>query len=308
MTNPVTAPPSAAVEFEAHRAHLRGIAYRMTGSLADAEDILQEAFVRWSHQSVAQINAPRAFLSTMVTRMCLDHLNSARARREKYVGPWLPEPVLDEGTVSIEAQAELASDITVALMLALERLSPLERAAFLLHDVFDLGYAEIGRTIERSEEACRQLVARAREHVRERKPRYHPTPEQTGKVLEAFAQAVQGNMLPLSLVLAADAVFYSDGGGRVSAATKPVVGRERVLRFVEGVLRRFPIGGDESVIPALVNGGPGIVVHVSGQIVRTLALEFTREPGGAELLAALYQVSNPDKLEGLRWPLRAERT
>jgi RNA polymerase sigma-70 factor (ECF subfamily) len=290
------APPLLA-SFEAERARLRGIAYRMTGSLADAEDLVQEAFVRWSKQDMARIESPQAFLSTLVTRLSLDHLSSARVRRESYVGPWLPEPILDAEAVGIEAKAELASDITVALMLALERLTPLERAAFLLHDVFDLAYGEVAATLERSEEACRQLVTRARENVRQRRPRYHPTPEQTSRVLLAFAQAAQGNMQPLSAVLAQDAVFYSDGGGRVAAATKPVVGHERVLRFIEGVLRKYPIAGEQHAEPAFINGAPGIVIHAHGQVLRTLALEFKDD-----LVVALYQVSNPEKLTAVRWP------
>jgi RNA polymerase sigma-70 factor (ECF subfamily) len=287
-------------QFEAHRTHLRGIAYRMTGSLADAEDVVQEAFVRWSKQALQDVVSVRAFLATMVTRLCLDHLNSARVRRETYVGPWLPEPILDSAAVSVEAQAELASDITVALMLALERLTPLERAAFLLHDIFELGYTELAQTLERSEEACRQLVTRAREHVRAGKPRYRPTPEQSNRVLVAFARAAQGDLRQLSHVLAQDAVFYSDGGGRVAAATKPVVGKERVLRFIEGVLRKFPVPGSHVAEAATINGSPGIIVHSLGQVLRTVNFEFDSQTG---LLIGLYQVSNPEKLARLRWPL-----
>jgi RNA polymerase sigma-70 factor, ECF subfamily len=302
-----TTAPAYLSEFQTHRVHLRGIAYRMTGSMADAEDVLQEAFLRWSKQDLQSVGSPRAFLSTVVTRLCLDQLNSARVRRESYVGPWLPEPVLDASAVSVEARAELASDISVALMLAFERLSPLERAAFLLHDVFDLAYAEISNTLERSEEACRQLVARAREHVRQHKPRYQPTEEVTGRVFAAFAQAVQGNLQPLSAVLAEDAVFYSDGGGKVSAATRPVVGRERVLRFIEGVLRKFPLAASQAAQPALINGAPGLVVHAEGQVLRTLALEFSADPAQPGLLVRLYQVSNPEKLTRLRWPVGVEQ-
>jgi RNA polymerase sigma-70 factor (ECF subfamily) len=290
--------PEVLSNFEAHRVHLRALAYRMTGSLADAEDVLQEAFVRWANQSTGVIEKPRAYLSTLVTRLCLDHLSSARVRRESYVGPWLPEPILDEQSVGVEAKAELASDITVALLLALERLSPLERAAFLLHDVFDCDYDEVARTIERSEQACRQLVARARQGVRERRPRYHPNDEQISQILGAFAQATLGNLEPLSQVLAEDAVFYSDGGGKVASATRPILGRERIVKFVQGVLRKFPLDGSQVITPARVNGLPGFVIHRGKQVIRTVAFDVE-----AGLVQNVYQVNNPEKLTHLAWPV-----
>jgi RNA polymerase sigma-70 factor, ECF subfamily len=283
--------------FERERAHLRGIAYRMTGSLADADDVLQEAFLRFQSSDALSVQNPRAFLSRLVTRLCLDQLKSARVRREQYVGTWLPEPVLDANSVSVDAATELAHDISVALLLALERLSPLERAAFLLHDVFDVDYDEVGKTLERSEAACRQLVTRARTHVRSSKPRHQPTSAEVDRVLGAFAAAAAGDTGPLGQVLAEDAVYYSDGGGRVHAATRPVYGRDRILRFVAGVMRKNP-PTDTQTTATLVNGLPGVVLRRGDKVKQTMAFEI--EDGR---LIAVYSVRNPDKFVGLAGPL-----
>lgn len=281
--------------FENERAHLRGVAYRMTGSLADAEDILQEAFLRFRNCDLAEVRDPRAFLSRMVTRLCLDQLKSARVRREEYLGPWLPEPILDAKSVTVDASTELAHDISVALLLALERLSPLERAAFLLHDVFDVDYEEVGKTLERSETACRQLVTRARAHVQSSKPRYQPTTAEVERVVSAFAAAAAGNTEPLGKVLAEDAVFYSDGGGRVQAATRPIYGRERIVRFVEGVMRKFPFTSEHQVRITQVNGQTGVIIVRGNSVEQTVAFEI--ENGQ---LSAVYSVRNPDKLPRLQ--------
>lgn len=280
----------AEVVFEQHRAYLKGLAYRMVGSLSEIDDLLQEAELKWC-QVDAVVDNPKAYLSKLLTRLCLDHLKSARVRREQYVGPWLPEPVLDEASVRPDASHELAQDISFALMLALERLSPLERAAFLLHDVFDVDYRDVAETLLKSEDACRQLAARARAHLRDDKPRHKPTPEETRRVLMAFAAAASGDMKPLEGVLAADAVFYSDGGGRVAAATRPVLGRDRIVRFVAGVLSKSYKCSTIQSRPAQINGLPGVVLSVNGKVLQTLAFDIR---DGA--LDAIYAVRNPDKL------------
>jgi RNA polymerase sigma-70 factor (ECF subfamily) len=289
--------------FEDHRVFLRGLAYRMTGSLTEAEDLLQDAFLKW--RSVTDVvGNPRAYLSTLMTRLCLDWLKSARVTREAYVGPWLPEPVLDEGSLLPDASSELAHDISLALMLALERLSPLERAAFLLHDVFDVDFAEIAQTLGKSEPACRQLARRARTHLRESRPRRRPTDGETERVLGAFARAVSGDFDALRDVLTEDATFYADGGGRVPAATLPIVGRDDIVRFLTGVLAKFrswyatepPTPASEDLVwrPVVINGMPGFVMSFGGRVLQTLALDI--QDGR---IAALYATRNPDKLTGV---------
>jgi len=281
----------AAASFEPLRGLLTGLAYRMLGSRAEAEDMVQEAYLRWHATDRAAVREPRAFLSRTVTRLCLDHLKSARVQREDYVGPWLPEPLLDDSSLSVESASEYANDLSVALLLALERLSPLERAAFLLHDVFDMSFEQVGEALGREATACRQLATRARHHVREEKPRFRPSAEEEARVFSAFTSALgSGDAAALSRVLAQDAVFYSDGGGKVKAALKPVSGPQHIARFLLGVLRRYGTA-DMQVHPARINGMPGMVLRGPSGPFQTIALEVRDG-----LIARLYTVRNPDKL------------
>ncbi|RAI44546.1 sigma-70 family RNA polymerase sigma factor [Rhodoplanes roseus] len=284
----------AAESFEAHRRHLVGLAYRMLGSVAEAEDAVQDTYLRWHRTDRAGVENAKAFLSRIVTRLCLDRLRSAQARRETYVGPWLPEPVLDADTLAAETASDYAADLSVGLMLALERLSPLERAAFLLHDVFDVGFSEIATLLERNEAACRQLAARARNHVRTARPRFAVPPEVGSTIVAAFAQAVQSaDTAALARLLAADAVLHSDGGGKKSAALNPIVGRDRIARFFAGVATKFPdvLAAQRT---ATINGLPGLLVTESDGSLQTMAFEIV----GAEI-TAIYFVRNPDKLAHL---------
>lgn len=286
--------------FEQHRVYLRGLGYRMTGSLADSEDLLQEAYLRWQQVTEPVENA-RAYLSKLMTNLCLDWLKSARVVRESYIGTWLPEPVLDEGALMPDASTELAQDVSVALMLALERLSPLERAAFLLHDVFDVDYADVAETLSKSEDACRQLAARARSHLQDDRPRRRPSDREAERVLMAFGQARLGDISALRAVLAEDAVFYTDGGGRVPSAIMPIRGREDIVRFLDGVMRKFyplkldgtdrPNPDAPEWRPAWINGLPGVVGRVRGRVMQTLAFDIQ----DGEIKAA-YAIRNPDKL------------
>jgi RNA polymerase sigma-70 factor, ECF subfamily len=282
-----------AAGFEAHRRHLTGLAYRMLGSLAEAEDVVQEAFLRWHAADRAAVANPRAFLAKTVTRLCLDQLKSARARRETYVGPWLPEPVLDEAALAADTNAEFAHDLSVALLLTLERLSPLERAAFLLHDVFDMGYAEVAETLSRSEAACRQLAARAREHVRATRPRYRVSPDEGDRLAAAFRAASQsGDAAALARLLAADAVLYTDGGGRRVAALNPIYGADKISRFVVALAAKYP---PLPARPQRINGLPGFVVPDPEGGAQTVAFAID---GGK--IAAIYLVRNPEKLRHVR--------
>lgn len=271
--------------FDTHRQFLVGVAYRMLGSIAEAEDVVQDAFLRWRDHTT-DVEDPRAYLATIVTRLCLDRLKSARARREEYVGTWLPEPFVEE-----PAATDVANDVSVALMLTLERLSPLERAAFLLHDVFDLDYVQIAATLERSEAACRQLVTRAREHVRDNRPRFERSPEAEQRLMAAFATAMMsGQVDALESMLAADAVLYSDGGGKRKAALNPIYGRDKILRFLHGIQRKSH-ATVEAARPVRINSLPGFVLRIEDGL-ETIALEIHDDA-----IAAIYFVRNPDKLK-----------
>jgi RNA polymerase sigma-70 factor (ECF subfamily) len=281
--------------FERHRGHLRGVAYRMLGSVSDAEDVLQEAFLRWRAVDPSTVQEPRAFLTRITTRLCLDVLKSARRRREEYVGTWLPEPIATPNV------SELAEDLSIALLLTLQRLSPLERAAFLLHDVFDVDYAGVAETLERSEVACRQLVARAREHVRKDRPRFTATREATARVMGAFAAVMQGgDLAALAELLAEDAVFYTDSGGKRLAARQPIVGCDKIVRFMQGIATKYGLPAPESVEPTWLNGLPGFLIHgAEGLDGIALAIHGDR-------IAALYMFRNPEKLRHLAPPAQPD--
>ena len=283
-----------AAEFEAHRAHLLGLGYRMLGSMGEAEDAVQEAWLRFRRADRTVIREPRAFLSRIVGRLCLDALRRARARRETYVGPWLPDPVVEPEALAAGSDSEFAADLSAGLMLALERLSPLQRAAFLLHDVFDLGFDEVAATLGRSEEACRQLAARARAQLREARPRFDLPADGGMAILGAFQDASRsGDTARLAALLAEDVAFHSDGGGRRRAALRVIRGRDRVARFLLGVHRKFA----EPVLetrPVRIGGLPGILTRFADGGRQTTALQLT---GGR--ISAIYVVRNPDKLRHL---------
>ncbi len=290
-----------AATFEPHRRRLLGLAYRMLGSMAEAEDAVQETYLRWHAADRNRVGEPRAFLMTTTTRICLDVLKSARARREEYVGPWLPDPVIDTSSLAPDAQTELAEDLSVALLLALERLSPLERAAFLLHDVFDYSFAQIADTIGRNEAACRQLAARARAHVRENRPALPATPNTAHRIdpkheelLTAFINATRtGNLEHLTRILASDVRVVTDGGGKVAAALNVIDGAERSAAFLVGATRKG-WREDYSLRFDTINGLPGLVVDSPQGVVQTNGFEIEDD-----VIKTIYVVRNPDKLRHL---------
>jgi len=282
--------------FESHRGALTGLAYRMLGSRAEAEDVVQDAYLRWHAADHAAIEQPRRYLGTVVTRLCLDRMKSAQARREVYVGQWLPEPVVDEA-LDADSGGDLAHDLSVALMLVLERLSPLERASFLLHDVFGLDFAEVARALDRGEAACRQLAARARAHIEEGRPRFGASREEGARLAAAFAAAAQtGDAGTLMKLLAADAVLYSDGGGKRAAALNPIYGADKVLRFLVGVTRKNPALPAMEWRTATVNGLAGFVIREQDGGIDTMA--FDHREGR---IVAIYVVRNPEKLRHVRF-------
>jgi RNA polymerase sigma-70 factor (ECF subfamily) len=281
--------------FETHRRALTGLAYRMLGSRAEAEDIVQDAYLRWHAADRTAIEEPRRYLGTVVTRLCLDRMKSAQARREVYVGQWLPEPVVDE-VFDGEGAVDLSHDISVALMLLLERLSPLERASFLLHDVFGLDFTEIARALDRGEAACRQLAARARVHIEAGRPRFPALREEGHRLAAAFQAAIaSGDTQALARILAEDAVLYSDGGGKRAAALNPIRGADRILRFFAGIARKNPPLATIAARPATVNGLAGFVIRENDGSIDTMAIEHC-----AGRIIAIYLIRNPDKLQHVR--------
>ncbi|MGH9884738.1 MAG: RNA polymerase sigma factor SigJ [bacterium] len=298
----------AAGTFEANRRRLLGLAYRMLGSMADAEDAVQETWVRWHGADRVHVEDPSAFMMTTTARVCLDVLASAHKRREEYVGTWLPEPVLDTNTLMPDAATELAEDLSYALLLTLDRLSPLERAAFLLHDVFDFPFSDVARALERSEPAVRKLASRARTRVREARPRGVVHAERSGHIaakhvelLSAFAAATQsGELAALMEMLASDVRVAVDGGGEVRAVPKPLEGAENVARLIIGATRPHPGSwwrDDFRLRIGAVNGLPGFIVDSRDGPVQTTAFEIE---GG--VVCAMYVVRNPKKLRHLAAP------
>ena len=276
----------AADSFDPLRPKLMRVAYRMLGSVADAEDVLQEAFIRWMKADRGEVREPEAFLRRTVTRLCLDQLKSARHQRETYIGPWLPDPVVEE----VEEE-----DVTLPLMLALERLSPLERAAFLLHDVFGLAFEEVATTLQRDPAACRQLAARGRAHVREARPRFQVEKQHGVALAEAFFKASRsGDMTALADMLAADVSVHTDGGGKRPAVLKPILGFAAVLQAHERLAVLFKHRPSKLVRAGFVNGLPGFVTLEADGELQTTALDF--EDGK---VMAIYIVRNPDKLRHL---------
>ena len=291
--------PSAADPFEEQRRPLLRLAYRMVGSVAEAEDMVQEAWFRWNAIDKSTIGDPKAFLTTIVTRLCLDHLKSARLRRETYVGAWLPDPLVEAAGANADADDEsFAGDLSVALMLTLERLSPLERAAFLLHDVFDLDFDAVAQVLGRTNAACRRLAARARTHVRASPPRFAASAEAADALTRAFARASRsGDVADLRHLLAQDVVLMTDGGGKRPAAINPVHGADKVARFFAGLATKFGYGAVEPLEIVRINGMPGFVSVEKGGVLQTTALDIR-----GELITGIYIVRNPDKLAHIGVP------
>ena len=285
--------------FEDLRPHLTGLAYRMTGSLSDADDVMQDAWLRWSRVDAACVDAPKSYLLQIVARLCVDQATSARARREVYVGPWLPEPVADPLALGVqpsaEQVAELADDLSVALLLVLKRLSPLERAAFLLHDVFDLTFGDIAGVLGREPAACRKLASRARRRVVEKRPPIGPQSTADRAFIDRFQQAAQsGDVASFANMLAEDVELIADGGGKAYAALNPIRGRDKVVRFLAGLSAKF--GAPREVRPLRLNGSDGLLIIERDGGLQTWCIDWNAEGE----VQTIYAVRNPDKLERLR--------
>lgn len=278
-------------EFEEYRPLLFSIAYRMLGRVMDAEDMVQEAFLRWQRVSLDEVQSSKSYLAAVVTRLCIDHLRSARVQREEYVGPWLPEPLLAEKALDTADPVALSDSLSMAFLVLLESLNPVERAVFLLREVFGYDYVEISRIVGKSQVNCRQIARRARQHIEARRPRFDPSPEKKEQLTLQFMQTcVSGDMSGLVELLADEVTLWSDGGGEVPAALRAIHGPTEVAHFLLGILRNAP----PNFVPRLawVNGQPGIIGYADRDPLAVLTLDIT--DGRIQVIRI---VVNPDKLK-----------
>ncbi|MFF8427292.1 RNA polymerase sigma-70 factor [Streptomyces sp. NPDC016566] len=291
----MTTPPLLADEFESHRPRLFGLAYCLLGSAQEAEDAVQDAYLRLSGADRAGIEHLGAWLARTVTNLCLNRLTSARARREEYVGQWLPEPVVtSDGSLGPLESAEAREQVSMAMLVLLERLTPTERAVYVLREAFGYGHREIADVLDLSESNCRQLYRRAVGRVAATESRFEPAPERREELVTSFLTAArEGDLTGLEKLLAADVTWWSDGGGKVTAALRPIEGREKVARFAAGASQRFGVGLEYTVVE--VNGAIGVASWAGGTLVGIV--EFELVDG---LVAGVWAVMNPDKLEYVR--------
>ncbi|HSP17677.1 MAG TPA: RNA polymerase sigma-70 factor [Thermoanaerobaculia bacterium] len=290
----VNDPPDSRLDaFNQHRNLLFSIAYRMLGSASDAEDMVQETYLRWQKISDQEIRSPRAMLVTIVSRLCINHLQLARVQREEYFGQWLPEPLLT-ATAADPTLHEINESLSMAFLVLLERLNPIERATLLLRDVFDYDYSEIASILGRNEAACRQILHRARQNVTQDRPRFSASAEEGERLMRQFIDAsTHGDMDGLLALLSSDVVFYSDGGGKAAAVPNIIHGSRRVVALLLGATKKF-VPKDQVVHVAQINGQPGFISYVNG---RARAVVTVDVDGG--LIARLYIVTNPEKLRGI---------
>lgn len=285
-------------QFESYRPLMFSIAYRMLGSVTEAEDILQNAYLRYRQVPAGSIASPRAFLSTMVTRLCLNYLETARVQRESYLGPWLPEPLLTEDDpASPVGQAERWESISMAFLVLLERLTPVERAVFLLREVFDYPYAEIAEIVGKEEVSCRQILSRAKKFIASQHPRFTPSTEHHHQLVQQFLEATEeGDLDGLTQLLTADVTLSTDGGGRVrGAATRTVQGQEAVARFVIASLHYIEAAFTTEITQ--VNGEPAILLRVEGHLFSVVSVTIEQQR-----ILAIRVIANPEKLKHLAHP------
>ena len=281
--------------FETYRSYLFAIAYRMLGSAMDAEDMVQETYLRYQSTPPETIGSLKAFLTTIISRLCVDQLHLARRTREQYLGPWLPEPIITADTlqgISPEERVDREESLSMAFLLLLEQLQPVERAVFLLREVFEYDYAAIASFLGKSEVACRQWFSRAKKHLGDHRPRFQVSPDTQKQMLTGFLQAIQtGEMTPLMEMLAEEVTMWTDGGGKVKgAATRPITGREAVARFSLGASKRFLPEGARVEL-AEVNGQPGLIIRVADRAFRVMTIEAE-----AQQIRAIRIIANPEKL------------
>jgi RNA polymerase sigma-70 factor (ECF subfamily) len=289
--DPAAGTMNALDTFNHHRRLLFSIAYRMLGTVTDAEDMVQETFLRWQHTSHTRVQSAKNYLATTITRLCIDHLRSARVRREQYVGPWLPEPLLTQQDPA--EQVELADSLSMAFLVMLERLSPIERAVFLLREVFEYDYPEIAQIVDKSPENCRQILKRSRQHLAAGRPLFPVSTQQQEQITAQFLEAsTQGNLEELLTLLAPNVTLWSDGGGQVPAALKPLHGSMKVARFLLAIQRKFPPTTCTAL--AEINRQPGITISNESNIHTVMTFNIVNG-----YIQAIYSIRNPEKLKQL---------
>jgi RNA polymerase sigma-70 factor, ECF subfamily len=277
-------------DFNHHRPLLFSIAYRMLGTVTDAEDMVQETFLRWQQTTKETVRSAKTYLATIITRLCIDHLRSAHVQREQYVGTWLPEPMLTQQSDNPTDLMELADSLSIAFLAVLERLSPIERAVFLLRDVFEYDYDEISQIVSKNPTNCRQILKRAKGHLADQRPRFPVSRLQKEQTIAQFLEAsTRGDLQDLLLLLAKDVTFYSDGGGKVIAAIKPIHGNVKVARMLSAIRRKWLANAVYRLVD--INGQPGIIQYLDGNIHSVITFEIADD-----CIQSIYSVRNPDKL------------
>lgn len=288
--------PQPVETFDQYRPLLFSIAYRMLGTVMEAEDILQEAFLRWQQVPQDEVEMPKSYLASIVTRLSIDHLRSAQYRREEYIGPWLPEPLVTDSSTNPDQMVALSESLSTAFLVLLESLKPVERAVFLLREIFDYDYSTISQIVGKSEVNCRQIVSRARKHIAEERPRFEVSPAQQSRVVEQFLQSANtGDVEGLLEVLDQDVTWFSDGGGAPGIAQKPIRGIENVIRFISNLARQAP--ENMTVRLAELNGRPGIILDVDGRPFTAFSFGFA-----GDRIKTIYAVITPQKLQAIPPP------
>lgn len=282
--------------FESHRPSLFRLAYGMLGRVAPAEDAVQETFLRWQNQDIDKINSHQSYLATIVNRICLDEIKSARNQREQYIGPDLPEPILMDHGETPEEEVELADSLSMALLVVLDQLTPVHRAVFILREIFDYDYDAISDIVQKSESHCRKIAQRARDQIQDKKPQFQKNHDEQQQLIGAFLEAVKGgNLSEMESMLAEEAILYSDGGGKVTAARKPVAGASKIAKFLVGIQKQVPPEVHWSIERKQVNGEPGMIIRMDGELYNVWS--FHIEDGKIQ---SIYTVLNPDKLQHLK--------
>ncbi|MGB7894250.1 MAG: RNA polymerase sigma-70 factor [Microcoleus sp.] len=288
-------------DFNDHRPLLFSIAYRMLGTVTDAEDMVQETFLRWQQTASETVRSAKTYLATIITRLCIDHLRSARVQREQYVGTWLPEPMLTQQSENSTDLMELADSLSIAFLTVMERLSPIERAVFLLRDVFEYDYDEIGQMIGKSPTNCRQILRRAKQHLADQRPRFPVSRPQQKQITAQFLDAsTKGDLQDLLLLLAKDVKFCSDGGGKVVSVLKPIHGAVKVARMLLAIRRKWLLNSVSHL--ADINGQPGMIQYLDGHIHSVMTFEIVDG-----CIQSIYSVRNPEKLERLSQEIFLEK-
>ena len=288
-------------DFNHHRPLLFSIAYRMLGTVTDAEDMVQETFLRWQQTANSTVRSAKTYLTTITTRLCIDHLRSARVQREQYVGTWLPEPMLTPQSENSTDLMELADSLSIAFLTVMERLSPIERAVFLLRDVFDYDYDEIGQMVGKSPTNCRQILRRAKQHLADQRPRFPVSRPQQKQITAQFLDAsTKGDLQDLLLLLAKDVTFCSDGGGKVVAVLKPIHGAVKVARMLLAIRRKWLLNSVSRL--ADINGQPGMIQYLDGRIHSVMTFEIVDG-----CIQSIYSVRNPEKLERIFQDISLEK-